>query len=803
MTTHPPDPPKTLNALLKKSALGGETRALKANEKFCIKLAPALGVSQARRADADSAARSISRPGISADMLGRCGVRHVEADEAESLVGYLAAGLLIPYHRLDGSAIATPEGKPFYRLRLDAPTSRAKYLSPRNAGAQIYCPPGLLDIAKPGCELAIIEGEFKALALTEAGFPCIGIGGISSACRRTSADEFELLPDLAAAIEQINPARILFCGDNDTALIADFVREALKLASLVAVPVVLPRIPLDSEHKAADDLRDALGDQFPERWREIVAAAEPVSRDAKQASLALRLLRREQDALGRLEGDALDRARERLTKLGAHFRDDALTFDAIAEIAKAAGLSRQTFRAATKAIADKIADDAAAARTRELERLTAGSGPLLHFDGRAYWRRELAGDYGQLCREDARLHLGVIGYNLTCSDGEPSEADRMLHQIQRKHRVTYAGPLCGRTAGVYTENGQTVLATRSPRWLEPVRGDYPTIERIVANLFGRAAGDPLAATQAQVFIAWLKLARIAMQRPQDHRPGPVLALVGPPNCGKSLLQHLVITPSIGGRAADPGLWFTGKSSFNAELWAAEHLAIGDQGLGEDGRERAHLRDELKRVVASTEYPLHGKHRDALTLRPIWRISLSANDDPESAISLPSLDASFADKIIYLRCYAPPQPFFDPGAPTGREDFAAAIRHELPAFLWDVEAYEIPEGMTKGRFGQAEFHHPAILDLLENGSHLIPLAEVLQAWIGDWGIAESERTLTTVALYETLGDRLRGVVGSAIHLSRELGRLAATTAWKDMLKREDQRIKNKQRQTVWKFKRAAS
>ena len=742
----------------------------------------------------------ISRPGISADMLGRGGIRHVDESEAESLVGYYAAGVVIPYRRLDGSALLTPDGMPFYRLRLDNPKGSARYLSPRDAGAQIYVPPGLLDLVKPGCDLAIAEGEFKALALTEAGFPTLGIGGISSACRRDSENEVELLPDLADAIARIDPGKVLFCGDNDTALIADFSREALKVASLVAVPVLLPRIPVNSPHKAADDMRDALGDRFPERWREIVAAAEPVTRDTKPASLALRLLRREHDAIRRLSGDALDRARERLTKLGAHFRDDALTFDGISEIAQAAGLSRQTFKAATKAIADKIADDAADARTRELDRITADADAMLCFDGRGYWRKELNGEYGQLCREDARLNLGRAGLNMASRKGRPSEADMALYQIQRQHRVTYAGPLCGRAAGIYSENGHAILVTKSPRWIEPVRGDYPTIEKVVANLFGRAAGDPLAATQAQVFVAWLKLARIAMQRPQEHRPGPVLALVGPPNCGKSLLQHLLITPSIGGRVADPGLWFTGKSSFNAELWAAEHLAIGDQSLGDDGRERARLRDELKRVVASTEYPLHAKHRDALTLRPIWRISLSANDDPESAISLPSLDASFEDKIIYLRCYAPPEPFFDESSPTGREDFAAAIRNELPAFLWDVDSYQIPAAMAKGRFGQKEFHHPAILDLLENGSHLIPLSEVLTAWIEGWDTDETERTVTTTALHDALRDQLRGIVGSAIHLSRELGRLAATTAWQGRLMREHQRISNNQRQTVWRFKR---
>ena len=115
-----------------------------------------------------------------------------------------------------------------------------------------------------------------------------------------------------------------------------------------------------------------------------------------------------------------------------------------------------------------------------------------------------------------------------------------------------------------------------------------------------------------------------MRQPTQHRPGQVLALVGPVDCGKSLLQSAIITPALGGRCADPGLFFTGKTDFNADLWAAEHLAIGDKALDVEGSQRTTLRNELKRAVAESIFPLHGKCRDGLTFRPVWRISLSAN-----------------------------------------------------------------------------------------------------------------------------------------------------------------------------------
>ena len=752
--------------------------------------------------DAPAGRSQARRPGISTEVLTAAGIRHADAAEAKHLVGYDAAGIAIPYCELDGSPMLTPDGDPFARLRLDITTTSAKYLSPRGSGARAYFPHGLRQLLVPGCTLGITEGEFKALALVEAGFAAVAIGGISSACKRNGDGEFELLPDLARLLAVVRPGTIAFCGDSDTALIPDFSREAVKIAGLVSVPVVLPRIPLDGP-KAPDDLREIHGDAFPELWRSILEQAEPVSRDTKQAALAVRLLRREADALERLTGDEQDTAKARMVKMGVAFKDDALTYEELAGFAKLLDLGKQVFRSAVKAEAARQSDAAADARQRAVAKDSAErKEPRLVFDGTAYYRRELDANWGKLGRADATLHLGVTGFDLLQNDGQPSAADYELHRIQQKHRVNFAGPLCGRPAGIHAENGITLLATRAPKTIPTKAGDWPTLQALLGNLFGAAAADCEAVTQRTIFVSWLKLARQAVSDWSQHRPGQVLALVGPPDCGKSLLQGLVLTPALGGRVADPALWFTGGTTFNSELWGAEHLAIGDKGLGEDGRERSRLRDELKRVVASNDYPLHGKNKDALTLRPVWRVSLSANDDPESAISLPALDASFSDKIIYLRCYAPPAPFFDPQAPTGREDFARTIARELPAFLHAVDAYEIPAKMRKGRFGLIEWHHPAILDLIENGSALMPLGEVLNSWTSGWDCAEVDRTITSTELFGVLDDRLRGISTSPIHLGRQLSRLADTNGWRGRLTRDSQRVGKHQRQTVWKIKRVA-
>jgi hypothetical protein len=140
----------------------------------------------------------VCRPGVSALFLRRNGIRHVDEMEAELRVGYKKAGILIPYSGLNVSQLMV-NGRHYCRLRLDRPTSDAKYLSPRDSGSQLYIPQG----APFGPELVICEGEFKSLALAEAGVRAVAIGGISSAM-----PEGELLPDLSKILRKFNPGAV-------------------------------------------------------------------------------------------------------------------------------------------------------------------------------------------------------------------------------------------------------------------------------------------------------------------------------------------------------------------------------------------------------------------------------------------------------------------------------------------------------------------------------------------------------------------------------------------------------------------
>ena len=677
--------------------------------------------------------------------------------------------------------------RPFCRLRLKNPTSKAKYLSRKGDGSQLYIPPGLRPLLVPGCKLGITEGEFKALALVEAGFPCAGTGGITSACPGGA-----LLPALVDLIAQVRPAELAFIGDNDTCLIFDFAREAVKLATLSGVKVILPRIPYGHHCKGPDDFKDYLKVAFKPSWMKIMESAEPVTADTKPTALAVRLLQRELDALARLEGPARDKAREKIVKLAVAMSSDALAVSEVEKIAiRCLGYdAKPVFRAALKqGLSEAKREAAERATTDALAALNAEGKHPPYFDGTNYWRLEYDGAFGKLCRPDALLELNTAGFSQV---GDPSPCDVALNELQKSNRVDFAGPMCGRMPGLHHDNGLRILVTRGPTFIEGVCGDFPTINALIGNLFGRSAGDEHNQTQFYLFISWLKLAREALRHPDRHRPGQVLALVGPPDCGKSLLQNLIITPSIGGRCAEPSLFFTGKTTFNADLWGAEHLMIGDKALDLNGAQRATLRNELKRAVAEPVYPLHGKCRDGLTSRPIWRISISANEDPVSASNLPTLDASFADKIIYLKCYAPPKPFHEVNVPGAREAFADQLRAELPAFLAAVDAFDIPAALRKARFGITEWHHPAVLELLHDGDPLGPIAEVLQSWVDSWPEPALPRELLTVHLFKELDNftgndltRLK-ICSGPNNLGHQLAKLALKSEWTGRIEHFDQR-----------------
>lgn len=361
-----------------------------------------------------------------------------------------------------------------------------------------------------------------------------------------------------------------------------------------------------------------------------------------------------------------------------------------------------------------------------------------------------------LGEKDMKRELRLEGVYSRASDGKAhSQADLVMRFIQRERHVDYAGPLAGKRVGVHDAQGRRILVTSSPRLIEPIEGEWPMLRTVLSGLLNTPDED-----QTRWLFAWLKVG-VAALRKGETRPGHGLIMAGPSDCGKSFIQEHVITPLFGGRSADPTKYLLGKTTFNAEMGGAEHLAMQELPSGLDFKSRVLLADELKRLIATESHALHPKYCDALTLFPWWRVTLSINNNVDRLKALPALTSDFGDKILLLLCESHPMPM-PTGTPEERRAFRDVITAELPAFVAFLLSWEIPAELCQtkhaSRFGHDHFHHPrltaalfeqepqsSLLYILDNCADLYNMTDLVFKEAGGqgsgdddaWGWASSE------------------------------------------------------------------
>jgi hypothetical protein len=632
------------------------------------------------------------RPGISNEMLTLAGVRHVTADEAKSLCGMAESGLWLPYRNLDSSAVRDGD-KDYGRLRLATPQEKKKYHQAAGTSVHAYLPTMNPSDAKDG-DLFIIEGEFKSLALTESGFTAVGISGFYGYAQKEGK---ELVPELATVLEERKPVRILFCGDSDTALNYAFSHAAVRLAKLVdPLPVWLPRIPLNAPGKGADDCRAALNGMFMDWWQERMAKAILVKAEAEPASLAVELVELELAAIASLNGAARMNAEKRLVQLAAVLKNNPLLQERLVTLAvKNLDISRRGLNKAVAAMEKTFQNHG------EPKPLDVVYDPAR----KCYWIPNDRGEMIEITESALTRHLASAGFINDRRNGN-TQLDDELNRIQCTRDVQYAGPLAGHGVGLQEMCGQRILVTRPPRLLQPAPGECPTLERFIVDLFDDPDHPEL--DQIQYVLSWLKVSYESLLN-DELRPGQLLAIAGPRDCGKSLLQAL-ITEILGGRSAKPYRYMSGATEFNGDLFAAEHLMIEDEVAFTDIRARRHFGARIKDFTVNMVQSCHAKNRPALSLKPFWRNSITLNDEPENLLILPPIDDSLEDKIILLRAKKARLPA-DIGTAQGRKNYWAKLMSELPAFLDLMVHYQIPGALHSGRFGVKHFQHPALMAAL--------------------------------------------------------------------------------------------
>jgi hypothetical protein len=304
-----------------------------------------------------------------------------------------------------------------------------------------------------------------------------------------------------------------------------------------------------------------------------------------------------------------------------------------------------------------------------------------------------------------------------------SQIDVALRYFQQQKFVDYCGGLAGKSCGFYEENGIKILVTKEPKIIVPSQGEWTILNQFFANLLG-GPDEPYGDEQLNVFYGWLCSAYRALS---EHRfqPGQALAVAGPVDSGKSLLQSL-ITEILGGRSAKAMPYLQGRTDFNGELFEAEHLVLEDEAASTLHRDRIVLGASLKNLIANRIHPCHPKHRQIVNLAPWWRVSLSLNDRPERLLVLPSLSEDIADKIILLRASRYPMPMEAVRAEQ-KEIFWRRLVSELPAFIWWLLGeFKLPSEWQEVRFGVKSFHHPELALELEELSPAIALLALIDA-----------------------------------------------------------------------------
>jgi hypothetical protein len=358
--------------------------------------------------------------------------------------------------------------------------------------------------------------------------------------------------------------------------------------------------------------------------------------------------------------------------------------------------------------------------------------PEIHYASGRYWLRCAAGRYIELDKQDIHLHLIKAGFSADDYVGPLTELQAIIYKTQMERWVDYAGPLAGHRCGAFvTPSGGRILVTSEPRhnvFEVPAVGklEIPQHwEKFLCELF---TPDP---EQIHFVLAWLKCAQESLRR-QDWRPGQVLVLAGPSQCGKSLFQHLV-TALLGGRGADPYRYMMGRTPFNSDLAKAEHLLIEDKAASTDIRTRRNFGMMIKDFAFCSEMSVHPKGHEAFNVPVFHRLTISTNDEPENLMIVPPMDTSLLDKITLLKCGLAK-------LSADRKENWDNLTKEIPKLARFLQQFRIPASMHDPRCGVRAYQNAELLDLICELSPELRMAnlidEVIKFKSGPWiGTAE--------------------------------------------------------------------
>lgn len=336
-----------------------------------------------------------------------------------------------------------------------------------------------------------------------------------------------------------------------------------------------------------------------------------------------------------------------------------------------------------------------------------------YYDGRNYFQVHDSGEYTDHGKDDVLLDLQVAKglSNRRRRNENVCELLRALHMIQTNKRVAAAIPFVFSKEKIVRYNGAEYFNTSRVKPITPRDGKgkwgdgFPFIAEWLEHMLGK--------TQLKHELAWLSYAYVNAYA-GDPKRGHAHFLVGPPNCGKTLYNTVLLGGLFGGHVK-ASEYLVGKTTFNDYLFESGLWTVDDEAPTAGVGQHTSFTAKIKEFVANEEFVVSGKFRKSGRVSWKGRLSISLNNDPISMRLLPDLNMSICDKVVVFMCRS-------------GFKFSADVRDkvdkELSSFAGYLMKHKIPKNLRSSRFGVKEYMDSEVSKLAAVDSRYAYIDELL-------------------------------------------------------------------------------
>ena len=345
---------------------------------------------------------------------------------------------------------------------------------------------------------------------------------------------------------------------------------------------------------------------------------------------------------------------------------------------------------------------------------------------------------------------------LTNNKGHMVEVISQLDaQIKYEKSIQYHGAIAGQCTGTLARcGGSDWLVTSSPELIEPVKGEFPLIKRLVETML------PDEASRLALH-AWLKTQLNAITS-GTHSKCPMLILAGDTADGKSLLM-LLATILRGGRATNPiAAWSGSGPAWSDHILGAECLNIDDSVAAKDYNSREALGTNFKESCFADEVTIDKRQVSSFNTapRPVWGVMMAVNANGRAIRVVPAIDEEgMKDKVVILRTHKGDIYLREQGDAANQKRLDA-YKAELPAFAYWLQKEfcvpkELPVGCSPARSGALIYRDQEAIKILHDESPAGQLEDLLREFADCWIIPKINssdiKAMTTSQIRKTIGD----------------------------------------------------